>query len=92
MGHPGRGSLRSTSGCCGTTSAVTARAASTPGDYRVEQLARDLLALLDALGDRSGRTLRLSLGGMIGMWLAVHAPERLTALVLANTSPRPDAA
>jgi len=30
----------------------------------------------------------LSLGGMIGQWLAVHAPERLTHVVLANTSAR----
>ena len=30
----------------------------------------------------------VSLGGMIGQWLAVHAPERVSALVLANTSPR----
>jgi 3-oxoadipate enol-lactonase/4-carboxymuconolactone decarboxylase len=64
----------------------------TPGDYRVEQLARDLLALLDALAIDRVALCGLSLGGMIGMWLAVHAPERLTALVLANTSPRPDAA
>jgi 3-oxoadipate enol-lactonase / 4-carboxymuconolactone decarboxylase len=63
----------------------------TPGDYRVEQLARDLLALLDALGIDRVALCGLSLGGMIGMWLATHAPERLTALVLANTSPRPDA-
>ena len=64
----------------------------TPGDYRVEQLARDLLALLDALAIDRVALCGLSLGGMIGMWLAIHAPERLTALVLANTSPRPDAA
>jgi 3-oxoadipate enol-lactonase/4-carboxymuconolactone decarboxylase len=64
----------------------------TPGEYRVEQLARDLLALLDALAIDRVALCGLSLGGMIGMWLAVHAPERLTALVLANTSPRPDAA
>ena len=63
----------------------------TAGDYRVEQLARDLVALLDALGIDRVALCGLSLGGMIGMWLATHAPERLTALVLANTSPRPDA-
>ena len=28
----------------------------------------------------------LSLGGMIGQWLAAHAPERVTQLVLANTT------
>ena len=63
----------------------------TAGDYRVEQLARRSPALLDALGIDRVALCGLSLGGMIGMWLATHAPERLTALVLANTSPRPDA-
>src|SRR5580698_8023851 len=28
------------------------------------------------------------MGGMIGQWLGAHAPERLTSLVLANTTPR----
>jgi 3-oxoadipate enol-lactonase/4-carboxymuconolactone decarboxylase len=64
---------------------------STPGDYRVEQLGADALALADALGIARFAFCGLSLGGMIGMWLATHARERLTALVLANTSPRPDA-
>jgi 3-oxoadipate enol-lactonase/4-carboxymuconolactone decarboxylase len=30
----------------------------------------------------------LSMGGAIGQWLALHAPQRLTTLVLANTSPK----
>ncbi|MGZ4867840.1 MAG: 4-carboxymuconolactone decarboxylase, partial [Candidatus Angelobacter sp.] len=30
----------------------------------------------------------LSMGGAVGQWLAVNAPQRLTALVLANTSPK----
>ena len=64
---------------------------STPGDYTVEQLARDALALADALGIRTFAWCGLSLGGMIGQWLGAHAPDRLTRLVLANTSPRVDA-
>jgi 3-oxoadipate enol-lactonase/4-carboxymuconolactone decarboxylase len=64
----------------------------TPGDYRVEQLGADALALADALGIDRFAFCGLSLGGMIGMWLATQAPERLTAIVLANTSARPDAA
>jgi len=63
----------------------------TPGDYTIDQLGRDALALADALGLERFAFCGLSLGGMIGMWLAIHAPERLTHLVLANTSPRPDA-
>jgi 3-oxoadipate enol-lactonase/4-carboxymuconolactone decarboxylase len=58
----------------------------------MEQLGADALALADALGVHQFAFCGLSLGGMIGIWLAVHAPERVTALVLANTSPRADAA
>jgi 3-oxoadipate enol-lactonase/4-carboxymuconolactone decarboxylase len=64
----------------------------TPGDYDVAQLGRDALGIADALGIEAFAFCGLSLGGMIGQWLGLHAPERITALVLANTSPRPDAA
>jgi 3-oxoadipate enol-lactonase / 4-carboxymuconolactone decarboxylase len=58
------------------------------GDYSVEQLGRDSLELLDALNIRRFAFCGLSLGGAIGQWLALHANDRMTALVLANTSPR----
>ena len=61
---------------------------SPPGDYTIAQLAGDVIALVDALGVRRFAFCGLSLGGMIGQWLGVHAPERITRLVLANTSPR----
>ncbi|MPY90307.1 MAG: 3-oxoadipate enol-lactonase [Luteitalea sp.] len=64
----------------------------TPGDYRIEQLGADALALADALGIDRFAFCGLSLGGMIGQWLAAHAPDRVTAAVLANTSPRTDGA
>jgi len=64
----------------------------TPGDYQLAQLARDVLALADALGIERFAFCGLSLGGMIGQWLAAHAADRVTAVVLANTSARPDAA
>ena len=59
-----------------------------PGDCTIESLARDVLAIADACGAARFAFCGLSLGGMIGQWLGVHAPERLTHLVLANTSPR----
>jgi 3-oxoadipate enol-lactonase/4-carboxymuconolactone decarboxylase len=65
---------------------------STPGDYRVEQLAHDALALADARGIGTFAWCGLSLGGMIGQWLGANQPGRLTRLVLANTSARVDAA
>jgi 3-oxoadipate enol-lactonase/4-carboxymuconolactone decarboxylase len=64
---------------------------STPGDYTVEQLARDALALADALAIPTFAWCGLSLGGMIGQWLGAHEPARITRLVLAATSPRADA-
>jgi 3-oxoadipate enol-lactonase/4-carboxymuconolactone decarboxylase len=60
----------------------------TPGDYSVEQLAHDVLALADALGIRTFTLCGLSLGGMIGQWVGANEPDRLTKLVLACTSPR----
>lgn len=57
------------------------------GDYSIERLGRDVLALADAAGIGEFAFSGLSLGGMIGQWLAVHGHGRLTALVLANTSP-----
>jgi 3-oxoadipate enol-lactonase / 4-carboxymuconolactone decarboxylase len=62
------------------------------GDYTIEQLGRDALALADSLGISTFAFCGLSIGGMIGQWLGVHARERLTHLVIANSSPRPDAA
>jgi pimeloyl-ACP methyl ester carboxylesterase len=49
-------------------------------------LARDAVALLDALTIRRVRFCGLSMGGMIGQWLGVHAADRLDKLVLASTA------
>ncbi len=56
------------------------------GEYSIELLGRDVLSLVDALGTKQFAFCGLSMGGAIGQWLAIHAPERLTGLVLANTS------
>jgi 3-oxoadipate enol-lactonase len=58
----------------------------TPGPYVIEQLARDVLALLDDLGLDRVYFCGLSMGGQTGMWLALHAPARLHRLVLCNTA------
>ena len=57
-----------------------------PGPYTIDVLGRDVLALLDHLGIARAAFCGLSLGGMTGMWLGVHAPQRVSRLVLANTS------
>jgi 3-oxoadipate enol-lactonase len=62
------------------------RSAVPPGPYRIEDLGRDLLALLDALDIHRVRFCGLSKGGVVGMWLAANAPDRVERLVLCNTS------
>lgn len=50
----------------------------------VEELARDLLSLLDDLHIERFSFVGLSLGGMLGLYLAATAPDRLERLVSAN--------
>ena len=57
-----------------------------PGPYTLERLGEDVLELLDALQVRRAHFVGLSLGGIVGQWLAVNAAERIERLVLANTS------
>jgi 3-oxoadipate enol-lactonase len=57
-----------------------------PGPYEIEDLGRDVLALLDALELERASYCGLSIGGMVGMWLAANAPERIDRLVLICTS------
>ena len=57
-----------------------------PGEYSIEQLAQDAVGLADALRISKFAFCGLSLGGMIGQWLGAHLPDRLTGLILANTS------
>ena len=57
-----------------------------PGPYTIDDLGGDVLALMDELGIGTFRFAGLSLGGMVGMWLAAHAPERVERLALVCTS------
>jgi 3-oxoadipate enol-lactonase/4-carboxymuconolactone decarboxylase len=60
----------------------------TAGEYSIEMLGKDILALADVLGISQFAFCGLSLGGAIGQWVAANASERVTHLVLANTSPQ----
>jgi len=56
------------------------------GPYTIELLAKDALGLLDYLGIDKAFFCGISMGGLIGQWLAVNAPGRIDALVIANTA------
>ena len=58
------------------------------GDTSIGQLAEDFLRLLDVLALKRVVFCGLSMGGMIGMWLAVNNQDRLDGLVLCNTATR----
>jgi 3-oxoadipate enol-lactonase/4-carboxymuconolactone decarboxylase len=63
---------------------------SPPGDYTLDQIAADALAVLDAAGVDKAAVCGLSLGGMAAMTLALNAPTRVSALILACTSAHMD--
>jgi 3-oxoadipate enol-lactonase len=58
------------------------------GDYTLDQFGQDVLALADKLNLAKFAFCGLSMGGAVGQWLAINAPQRLTRLALANTSPK----
>jgi 3-oxoadipate enol-lactonase len=64
----------------------------TRGPYSIEQLAGDAIALLDRLSVGRAHFCGLSMGGLVGMWLGINAPERIDRLVLANTGAKIGAA
>ncbi len=58
------------------------------GEYSIAQLGRDALACADAAGFERFHYAGLSIGGMVGMWLAQNAAWRLDRVVLSNTTSR----
>lgn len=58
----------------------------TEGPYTIPQLGGDVIALLDHLGLQRVHFCGLSMGGITGMWLALHHADRLERLVLCNTA------
>ena len=53
------------------------------GDY-----AQDVIELMDALSIEKAVIVGLSIGGVIGQYLAVHHADRIEKLVLSNTAPK----
>ena len=56
------------------------------GSYAIVNMAFDVLALMDRLNIERAAFCGVELGGVIGIWLATHVPERLSSLVLGSTS------
>ena len=64
------------------------------GAYSSDRLGRDVLEMLDHLDVERAHFLGLSLGGFVGQWLGIHAPQRIDRLILSNTAahlPPPEA-
>lgn len=58
----------------------------TEGPYSIAQLGGDVIALLDHLGLQRVHFCGLSMGGITGMWLALHHAARIEKLILCNTA------
>ncbi|HTU30195.1 MAG TPA: 3-oxoadipate enol-lactonase [Solirubrobacteraceae bacterium] len=64
------------------------------GPYTIAQLGSDVIALMDRLGILRADYAGVSIGGMVGQWLAIHAPERIGRLIVICSAPdtlNPDA-
>jgi len=63
------------------------------GPYAIDEMARDVLAVIDALGVEHAHVAGLSIGGLVAQSLASQAAERVASLVLCDTAmaiPPPD--
>lgn len=58
-----------------------------PGPYTPWQMARDIVALMDAEGIAAAPVVGHSMGGAVAMSLVLLAPERVSRLVIANSVP-----
>jgi 3-oxoadipate enol-lactonase len=64
------------------------QSSATAGPYSIAQLADDLIRLLDKLQLPKVYFCGLSMGGMVGMSIALRAPDRVRKLILCNTAPK----
>lgn len=64
------------------------RSAVSPGPYTIDQLGRDVIALLDSLDIERAHFVGISMGGLTGQWLGIHAATRIDKLVVSNTAAR----
>jgi 3-oxoadipate enol-lactonase len=71
-----------------------AQSAAPRGPYTIAELGADVLAALNFYGVEQAAYAGVSLGGMVGIWLAANAPERITSLAVLCSAltpmPSPD--
>ncbi|HUG07456.1 MAG TPA: alpha/beta fold hydrolase [Acidimicrobiia bacterium] len=58
------------------------------GPYTIDTVGKDVSELIELVEPGSFEIMGISFGGLVGLWLAITAPERVSALVAANTSGR----
>ena len=56
--------------------------------FTIDQLGRDVLKLMDEVKAEKASICGVSLGGLVGLWLGIYAPDRVNRLILANTAAR----
>jgi 3-oxoadipate enol-lactonase len=68
-----------------------ARSDAPPGPYSMAELGTDVLGLMREHGIAAAAYCGISIGAMIGLWLAANAPERISSLVVccAAITPMP---
>src|SRR6476661_9666071 len=64
------------------------RSPQSASEFQLKDLGTDVLGLLDQHGIERAHFCGLSLGGLIGQWLGLHAADRLLSLTLVDTTPR----
>jgi 3-oxoadipate enol-lactonase/4-carboxymuconolactone decarboxylase len=58
----------------------------TPEPYTIDLLGNDVIQLLNELKINEAYFCGLSMGGLIGQWLALHHPERIKKIVISNSA------
>jgi pimeloyl-ACP methyl ester carboxylesterase len=65
----------------------TGASSDAPAEATTRDLARDAVAVLDALGEPVAHVFGISFGAMVATWVAVDAPARVARLCLASAGP-----
>lgn len=62
------------------------KSAASNAGYGIERFGRDAIGIMDHLGVDKTHWCGISLGGIVGQWIAAKAPGRIDRLILSNTT------